>query len=197
MGLVLAIATILGRINAALLTLGRGLGAACVALMVVFILMQVWFRYVMGNALPWSEEAARFLMLWMAGLMAPTAWRHGGFVGIDMLVVLLPRVLAQVLALALLGVALSVLWVAFGIGWREVTGFSGRFATDALWVPTALDFSTWMKVPRAWAYASMVVGAGLLIAVTVELMLRAVVTLAGAGVRLPVIAGAAKGEGAE
>lgn len=197
MGLLLAIATILGRINAALLTLGRGLGAVCVALMVVFILMQVWFRYVLGNALPWSEEAARFLMLWMAGLMAPTAWRHGGFVGIDMLVVLLPRVLAQVLALALLGVALSVLWVAFGIGWREVTGFSGRFATDALWVPTALDFSTWMKVPRAWAYASMVVGAGLLIAVTVELMLRAVVTLAGAGDRLPVIAGAAKGEGAE
>jgi TRAP-type C4-dicarboxylate transport system permease small subunit len=197
MGLLLAIATILGRINAALLTLGRGLGAVCVALMVVFILMQVWFRYVMGNALPWSEEGARFLMLWMAGLMAPTAWRHGGFVGIDMLVVLLPRVLAQVLALALLGVALSVLWVAFRIGLSEVTGFSGRFATDALWVPTSLDFSTWMKVPRAWAYASMVVGAGLLIAVTVELMLRAVVTLAGAGDRLPVIAGAAKGEGAE
>lgn len=197
MGLLLAIATILGRINAALLTLGRGLGAACVALMVVFILMQVWFRYVIGNALPWSEEASRFLMLWMAGLMAPTAWRHGGFVGIDMLVVLLPRVLAQALALALLGVALSLLWVAFGIGWREVTGFSGRFATDALWVPTALDFSTWTKVPRAWAYASMVVGAGLLIAVTVELMLRAVVTLAGAGDRLPVIHGAAKGEGAE
>ena len=197
MGLLLAIATILGRINAALLTLGRGLGAVCVALMVVFILLQVWFRYVMGNALPWSEEGARFLMLWMAGLMAPTAWRHGGFVGIDMLVVLLPRVLAQVLALALLGVALSVLWVAFGIGWREVTGFSGRFATDALWVPTSLDFSSWMKVPRAWAYASMVVGAGLLILVTVELMLRAVVTLAGAGDRLPVIAGAAKGEGAE
>jgi TRAP-type transport system small permease protein len=197
MGLLLAIATILGRINAALLMLGRGLGAACVALMVVFILMQVWFRYVIGNALPWSEEASRFLMLWMAGLMAPTAWRHGGFVGIDMLVVLLPRVLAQALALALLGVALSVLWVAFGIGWREVTGFSGRFATDALWVPTALDFSTWTKVPRAWAYASMVVGAGLLIAVTVELMLRAVVTLAGAGDRLPVIHGAAKGEGAE
>ena len=197
MGLLLAIATILGRINAALLMLGRGLGAACVALMVVFILMQVWFRYVIGNALPWSEEASRFLMLWMAGLMAPTAWRHGGFVGIDMLVVLLPRVLAQALALVLLGVALSVLWVAFGIGWREVTGFSGRFATDALWVPTALDFSTWTKVPRAWAYASMVVGAGLLIAVTVELMLRAVVTLAGAGDRLPVIHGAAKGEGAE
>jgi TRAP-type C4-dicarboxylate transport system permease small subunit len=197
MGLLLAIATILGRINAALLTLGRGLGAACVALMVVFILMQVWFRYVIGNALPWSEEASRFLMLWMAGLMAPTAWRHGGFVGIDMLVVLLPRVLAQVLALALLGVALSVLWVAFRIGLSEVTGFSGRFATDALWVPTSLDFSSWMKVPRAWAYASMVVGAALLIAVTVELMLRAVVTLAGAGARLPVIAGAAKSEGAE
>ena len=197
MGPIVAIAAILARLNGALLALGRGLGAACVGLMVVFILMQVWFRYVIGNALPWSEEGARFLMLWMAGLMAPTAYRHGGFVGIDMLVALLPRVLAQVLALALLGLTLVVLWVAFGIGWREVTGFSGRFATDALWLPTSLDFSSWMKVPRSWAMASMVVGAGLLILVTVELMLRALVTLAGAGARLPVIHGAQTGGGAE
>ena len=75
----------LGAVNAALLTLGRRLGAFRVALMVVAILLQVFFRYVLSSALPWPEEAARFFLLWMAGLMAPTAFRRGGFVSIEML----------------------------------------------------------------------------------------------------------------
>ncbi len=39
--------------------------------MVVCILIQVFFRYVLNNALPWPDEAARFLMLWMTGFIAP------------------------------------------------------------------------------------------------------------------------------
>ncbi|MDO9524277.1 MAG: TRAP transporter small permease [Gemmobacter sp.] len=190
MSLIVALAAVVGWVNAAALALGRGIGIVCVALMVVFILVQVFFRYVLGNALPWSEEASRFLMLWMTGLMAPTAFRRGGFVAIDMLVLMLPRAVAAMLSLILLGVSLAVLMVGFRIGWAEVTGFGGRFTTDALWVPTTFDFSEWMKVPRAWAMASLAVGVTLLIAVNVELMLRAVVTMAGGGDRLPAIAGA-------
>jgi len=33
--------------------------------MVIVILLQVFFRYVLNNALPWPDELARFLMLWM------------------------------------------------------------------------------------------------------------------------------------
>ena len=48
--------------------------------LVLAILVQVVFRYGFNNALPWPDEAARFCMLWMTGLMAPTAFRRGGFV---------------------------------------------------------------------------------------------------------------------
>mgnify|MGYP003388177999 CR=1 FL=1 len=56
--------------NDLVLPLGRGIAVACIALMVVCILIQVFFRYVLNNALPWTNEAARFLMLWITGLIA-------------------------------------------------------------------------------------------------------------------------------
>lgn len=189
MGLLLAIARALGWVNAAVLAVGRGLGAVCLGVMTAIILLQVFCRYVLGNALPWPEEASRFLMLWLTGLMAPTAWRRGGFVAVEMLVALLPRLLAGLIALTTLAVALLVLAVGFDIAWGQVFGFEGRFATDSLWLPTSVDLSTWFKVPRSWAMASLAVGCTLMIAVTVELMLRTLVRLAGAADRLPPIVG--------
>ena len=82
MGPLLAVLAPLSFVNEHLLRLVRGIGAVAMALMVVAILIQVFFRYVLNNALPWPDEAARFFMLWMTGLMAPTAFRRGGFVAI-------------------------------------------------------------------------------------------------------------------
>jgi TRAP-type transport system small permease protein len=167
----------LGLLNGALLALGRWIGAICLGLMVVAILVQVFFRYALNNALPWPEEASRFLMLWSTGLMAPTAFRRGGFVAIDMVTRLLPRMVGTVLSLFLLSVTLLVLWIALGIGWSEVTGLGGRFETDSLRVPVSLDLSIWMKVPKSWMMASLLVGVALLFLVAVELSLRNIFAL--------------------
>jgi TRAP-type C4-dicarboxylate transport system permease small subunit len=168
----LAICNGLGLINGALLALGRWIGAVCLGLMVVVILMQVFFRYVLNNALPWPEEASRFLMMWSTGLMAATAFRRGGFVAIDMVIRLLPRLVATGLSVFLMAVTILVLWIALGIGWSEVTGLGGRFETDSLRVPVSLDLSVWMKVPKSWMMASLLVGVALLLLVAVELALR-------------------------
>jgi TRAP-type transport system small permease protein len=162
----------LGLVNGALLALGRWIGAVCLGLMVVVILAQVFFRYVLNNALPWPEEASRFLMLWSTGLMAPTAFRRGGFVAIDMVIRMLPRMVATALSVFLMAVTILVLWIALGIGWSEVTGLGGRFETDSLRVPVSLDLATWMKVPKSWMMASLLVGVALLLLVAVELALR-------------------------
>ena len=188
MALLIGIARWIGIINASALTLGRWLGALCIALMVVFILAQVFFRYVVGTALAWPEEASRFLMLWSAGLMIGTAYRRGGLVAIEVLSAILPRVLRHVLTLALLALSLVILWAGLQIGLKEVTGISGRFGTDSLNVPVSLDLSQWMKVPKSWQMASMVVGLVALIAVNLELMLREFIALIGGSKRLPDIA---------
>lgn len=187
MGALLAVVGPLGVLNSAMLTFGRALGIVAVSLMVVAILVQVFFRYVLNDALAWPDEAARFCMLWMTGLMAPTAFRRGGFVRIDMVVQLLPRRIGALLSLSLLVLSLLVLLVAVQIGWSEVTGFSGKFATASLYVPTSVGFDSWLRVPRSWMMASLVVGLALLISVNVELILRGVVSLMGGADRLTAI----------
>jgi TRAP-type transport system small permease protein len=193
-GFFISFANGLGAVNAALLALGRWLGATCVGLMVAIILVQVFFRYVLNDALAWPEEAARFLMLWMTGLMAPTAFRRGGFVSIEMLVRFLPRGPAAALTIILLALSLAVLVIGIQISWSEVTGLGGRFTTDSLSVPKP-DFSGWVKVPKSWMMASLLLGLGLLISVCVELMLRAFARLTGNETRLIVIPEAAIGGG--
>lgn len=173
----LAICNSLAVINGAVLALGRWIGAVCLGLMVVVILLQVFCRYVLNSALPWPEEASRFLMLWSTAVMAPTAFRRGGFVAIDMVIRLLPRVVATGLSVFLMAVTIMVLWVALGIGWSEVTGLGGRFETDSLRVPVSLDLATWMKVPKSWMMASLLVGVALLLLVAVELALRNIYVL--------------------
>jgi TRAP-type C4-dicarboxylate transport system permease small subunit len=183
----IGLSRLVATVNASALLVGRWVGAFCILLMVVIICTQVFFRYVLGSALAWPEEASRFLMLWSAGLMIGTAYRRGGFVAIELLVVLLPRLLRHVLTLILLTLAMVVLWKAWTIGLREVTGFSGRFASDSLSVPASWDFSSWYRIPKSWQMTSMLVGIGALIAITVELMLREIIALLGRAQDLPAI----------
>lgn len=70
----------LERVNTFFLRIGRQFAWIAIFLMVVVIMIQVFFRYVLNSALPWPDEVARFLMLWMTGLIAPSAYRWGGFV---------------------------------------------------------------------------------------------------------------------
>jgi TRAP-type C4-dicarboxylate transport system permease small subunit len=170
---------LLGRLNAAVLMVGLWLGAGALGIMLFFMLMQVFFRYFLGNALPWSEEASRFLMLWMTGLLVPTAFRQGGFVAIGMIIDHLPRLFSTLITFVFLLLSATVLYVGMRIGWNEVTGIGGRFAMSAIAVPTSFDLSTWMKVPRGWMMASLAVGVTLMFVVNIELSLRALLKLTG------------------
>ena len=63
----------------------------------------------------------------------------------------------------------------------QVTGFGGKFKTASLYVPLALDFSEWLRVPRSWMMASLLVGVILLLIVNIELILRSLITFLGGG----------------
>ncbi len=192
--------------NDVVLRFGRRFATVAIGLMVVAILVQVFFRYVLNNALPWPEELARFLMLWMTGMIAPLAYRRGGFVAIDMLEAALPKRVAALLGLALLSLSLIVLIVATQLGYKHV--FSGcLFKSSTLWVPFKFEFNMpipltdlnltlctrkpgigfefgWTKMPLALSFLSLWIGVWLLLAVNIELILRAVVTLMGGEDRL-------------
>ena len=189
MGALLAAARLLNGILTPLLAAGRWIGVLAIAVMVIVILIQVFCRYVLNSALPWPDEAARFCMLWMAGLMAPTAFRAGSFVAIDTIEAVLPKTAIRVLSLFLLCVSLTVLVIAVQIGWKEVNGIGGRFATASLYLPTSISFDSWFRIPRSWMMTSLLVGIALLILVNIELLIRGLARLFGRGAELPQLPG--------
>jgi len=175
-------------VNTATLRLGRQLAWVALALMVVLILLQVVFRYVFNNALAWPDEGARFLMLWMTGLVAPSAFRWGGFVAIDIVpraVTNWMRVAGALLTLALLVLSCAVLVTALQHGYNHAFGFGGNFNSSSLRVPLDWFGGESVKVKLRYMYASMFVCVVLLLSVNAELILRAAARLVQPQIELP------------
>jgi C4-dicarboxylate transporter DctQ subunit len=61
------------------------------SVMTLVILIQVFFRYVVYLPVPWTEELARYLMVWMGMLGAVAALRQGRHIGVRVLVERLPK----------------------------------------------------------------------------------------------------------
>lgn len=184
MSLLFGLLTPLQVTNEWLLKIGRALAIAALAIMVCFILGQVFFRYVLNDAPNWTEEAARFLMLWMTGLIGPMAYRQGGFVAIDMFERSLGRTVASLVGLLLLLCASVVIFYGVKLGWKNINSFTGRGTSASLRIPLELFGGENIKFKNSWAFASLFVGFCLLALVNVELILRQLIQLMGGGDRL-------------
>jgi TRAP-type C4-dicarboxylate transport system permease small subunit len=80
------------------------------------ILLQVFLRYVVKASLPWSEELARYLMVWIGLMGASLAMHEGRHVGVTLLVDRLHGAARRLVAgIALLGV-LWFLWLMISQG---------------------------------------------------------------------------------
>lgn len=62
-----------------------------VTLLTAVTFTQVVTRYVLGDSLIWSEEAARYLFVWVSMIGAALALREGGHFGLDLLIRPMPR----------------------------------------------------------------------------------------------------------
>ena len=157
--------------NTIILRIGRQLAWVAIFLMVVVILIQVFFRYILNNALPWPDELARFLMLWMTGFIAPSAYRWGGFVSIEMLPKLLPKLIENILLLILLSLSLFILIIGFQLGLQHIK-IGWIFESSSIKIPFHLIGGEQKALKLAWMYMSLPVGIFLLILVNIELILR-------------------------
>ena len=165
----------LQNINTFILRIGRQFAWIAILLMVIVIIIQVFFRYVLNNALPWPDEVARFLMLWMTGLIAPSAYRWGGFVSIDMLQRFLPKTLSNILIFLILIISLTVLLIGFEMGLRHINA-GWIFSSSSIKIPYSLLGGKTEAMKLAWMYMSLPVGIFLLISVNIELILRTILS---------------------
>ncbi len=163
-------------LNTVLLKIGRNLAWISIGLMVVIILIQVFFRYGLNSALPWPDEAARFLMLWMTGFIAPSAYRWGGFISIEMLFRLLPSRIIKFLVLILLIISMMVLVVGLNFGLKHVES-GWLFYSSSLKLPLHLIGMEVTRMKLAWMYMSLPVGLTLMTLVNIELIIKNLILL--------------------
>lgn len=107
-------------------------------------------RYVLHTGIGWTEELARFLLIWSSFLSATIVVNRSGHFCITFLVERLPAAARQAVALALHLVTIGVLGVMFVQGVRVT-------AIMRIQVSPAMD------LPMNWIYLSLPVATALMI----------------------------------
>ncbi len=65
--------------------------------MVVVVFLQVVYRFVLDNPLAWTEETARYLLVWITFLGAAYAMGSKAHIGVDLFMNMLPKSLRKIL----------------------------------------------------------------------------------------------------
>jgi TRAP-type C4-dicarboxylate transport system permease small subunit len=103
----------LGKLNYAVANLAKNLAGGLLAIMLGMILAQVFFRYVLNDSLAWTEELAKFAMVWVACLVAPWAYRAHLNVSIQMFADALPAFLRRITELLITFLVLLICSIFF------------------------------------------------------------------------------------
>jgi TRAP-type C4-dicarboxylate transport system permease small subunit len=130
-----------------------------VAIMTVIIIIQVFMRYIFLYSLSWSEEVARYLMIWVCFLGASLALKYGFHIGVEFVVNRFPKKMrGWVNLIAKIGVLLFLIYFTIG-------GFRVSWAVRDQDSP-ALLFS------MAYAYLSAPVGGFFMIIQLLNLLIE-------------------------
>lgn len=127
------------------------LGVVCLAGFIISVMVQVISRTFLPTTPSWTEEAARYLFIYMVAFGCSVAIRKREFVGVDLLTSLLPVKLQQILS-----TLIHILLLAFCafILIKSVLGFA---------LIQYRMVSTAMQIPMQYVYFSMILLFGLLI----------------------------------
>ena len=150
--------------NHYILTLCRG--SVIITTMSIFaiVILGVFFRYVLNNALVWADEIAKFCMVWMCFLGAPIVLERGGHVAIELLSDRLKGPLNTALHIVCQSIILCTLAILV------------RFGTDLAIraIPQHSTAVPWLSL--FFVYVSIPVGAVLMLPISLEIFLKKFVT---------------------
>ena len=120
------------------------------ATMTITVIIQVFFRFVLQSPLRWTEELARYTMIWLVLLAAAIASRNRSHLQVDILTAGLPKK-----AKLVLNILVDVLTILF-------LGIMTWFGIQVV-MTTLTQVSPAMQIPMAAIYAAFPTGGALMI----------------------------------
>ncbi|WP_185985258.1 TRAP transporter small permease [Aureimonas mangrovi] len=124
--------------------------ATLLAVMTVLITWQVFARYVMGSPLTFSEEIARFSMVWMTMLGAGYAFRYGALISVDIVSEFAPKRIARFVEISVVLLVAVFALVLLKEGWSLAERVSAQTAPST-------------RISMLWLYGAMPAGAVLIL----------------------------------
>jgi TRAP-type C4-dicarboxylate transport system permease small subunit len=118
----------------------RGFISLAVFAIMAIICVQVFFRFVLNDAMPWPEEAARFLMIWSLMLAAAYAYFSHDHARIDFLFRRLPSSAATYVTI-LIHVLVLGFMIGLIVGGTTLVERMGGMPTGALRISRGVPFA--------------------------------------------------------
>lgn len=127
--------------------------------LIAAVLLQVFARYALASTPVWTEELARFLLIYMVAFACGLAAHHRELVNVDLLINLLPSRLRR-LWLLLLDAVVIAFAVVFFVNAIDYVEFS------------AMQNATTLPIPMSWITISVLIIAVNLVLFTAANMVR-------------------------
>lgn len=96
------------KLRALLENFERNVANISLATLVVVLVLQVFFRYVLKIGISWSEEVSRFLFIWFVYISASYAVQVGTHIRVSLVVDFMPKVLQRPMQ-----IISDLLWIGF------------------------------------------------------------------------------------
>ncbi len=132
------------------------------AAMSVIVFINVALRYLTNDSILWSEEVARYLMVWLTFLGIGLVLRLGGHMAVDSLQEALPQAAARAMRLAVVALlaafCLFMIWV--GIDYVDRTAVQSTPVTEipfsyiAASIPLGFSLMLWHLFAMAAGYVA-------------------------------------------
>lgn len=149
-----------GRFNWLILSICKGLAVALLILMTGIIISSVFCRYVLNDAIPWAEEIAKFVMVWMTFMVAPVGLKMGAHIAIDALA---NRLKGRVFQLLQMGIFMFVITLmAMFVDEASFLAWNAR-----------IQRASTIDVSILYVYAAMPIGCAVTACVAFEFWLNA------------------------
>lgn len=140
--------------------------AILLAAMVLIFCYQVFLRYVLHGANAWSEDLTRYLFVYTVLLGAGIATRKASHLTVDMFIDLLPKKIKLVLQIIFCGLIYFFLFFLFTEGMNLVQN-------------TMKSISASLRVPMAYFYLAIPIGAVLMMLNLFEYLCHQILALLG------------------
>lgn len=99
--------TILSKVVKMIIRASEWILIGLLAMSIVIIGLQVFFRYVIVSPIPWTEQLARYMFIWMTMLCLPVLFYRGQTMAFTLIFDAMPRILQTIIDTVIIVIALT------------------------------------------------------------------------------------------